>query len=74
MLGATSRAGTAYPSGARLVYNGVIVARSLVCYVLCFVSRCLSFFFWSLCFLSIFDLRILITPLVSSNFSHIDTA
>jgi hypothetical protein len=27
----------------------------------------LSFFFWPLCCLSFFDLRILITPLVSSN-------
>jgi hypothetical protein len=40
MLGATSRVGTAYPSGARLVYNGVLVARSLVTsiYVDCFES------------------------------------
>jgi hypothetical protein len=30
---------------------------------------CLSFFFWPLCCLS-FDLQILITPLVSSNFSY----
>jgi len=29
----------------------------------------LSFLFWSLCCLSFFDLRILITPLVSSNSS-----
>jgi hypothetical protein len=33
-----------------------------------FVDRCLSFFFWSLCCL-FFDLRILITPLVSLNSS-----
>jgi hypothetical protein len=30
----------------------------------------LSFFFWLLCCLSFFDLRILITPLVSSNSSY----
>jgi hypothetical protein len=30
---------------------------------------CLSFFFWPLCCLSFFDLRLRITPLVSSNFS-----
>ena len=30
----------------------------------------LSFFFWSLCCLSSFDLRIIITPLVSANTSH----
>ena len=34
-----------------------------------FVDRCLSFFFWPLHCLS-FDLRLLITPLVSSNFSY----
>jgi len=34
-----------------------------------FVERCLSFFFWPLCCLS-FDLRLLITPLTSLNFSY----
>jgi hypothetical protein len=37
----------------------------------CFVDRCLSFFLWSLCYLSFFDLRVLITPFVSSNFSFL---
>ena len=32
----------------------------------CFVDHFLSFFFWPLCCLSFFDLRIPITPLVSS--------
>ena len=32
---------------------------------------CLSFFFWPLCCLFFFDMRILITPLVSSNSSCI---
>ena len=71
MTGATSEAGTAYPSGApafKPVFSGVRVTRSLVLCV-CFVDRCLSFFFWSLCCLFFFDIRIMITPLVSSNFS-----
>ena len=46
------------------VFSGVRVIRSLVL-CLCFVDRCLSFFFWPFCYLS-FHLRILITPLVSS--------
>ena len=41
------------------VFSGVCVTRSLVLCV-CFVDRCLSFFFWPLCCFS-FDLRILIT-------------
>jgi hypothetical protein len=51
------------------VFSGVCVTRSLVLYV-CFVDRCLSFctfFFWPLCCLFFFDIRILITPLESSN-------
>ena len=48
-----------------LVFSGVQVARFLGF----FVDRCLSFFFCPLCCLSVFDLRLLITPLVSSNFS-----
>jgi hypothetical protein len=39
------------------VFSRVFVIRSLVL-CLCFVDRCLSFFFWPLCCLS-FDLRIL---------------
>ena len=48
------------------VFSGVRVTRSVVLYV-CFVDRCLYFFFWSLWCLFFFDIRILITPLVSSN-------
>ena len=33
----------------------------------CFADRCLSFFFWPLCCLFFFDIRILITLLASSN-------
>ena len=50
--------------------SGVNVTRCLVLYV-CFVDRCLYFFFWALCCLFFFDIRILITPLVSSNSSSI---
>jgi hypothetical protein len=39
--------------------------------VWCFEYSCLYFFFWSLCCLSCFDFRPLITPLVSSNFSQL---
>jgi hypothetical protein len=52
------------------IFSGVRVARSLVfCVLFCrslFVL--LSFLFWPLCCLFFFDLRILITPLVLSNF------
>jgi hypothetical protein len=51
------------------VYSGVRVTRSLVLYV-CFVDFCLSLcniFIWLLCCLSFFDIRLLITPLISSN-------
>ena len=53
------------------VFSGVRATRSLVLCV-CFVDCCLSvstFFFLSLCCLFFFDLRMLITPLVSSNSS-----
>ena len=42
-------------------FSQVRVTRSLVSCV-CFVDRCLSFFFWPLCCLSFFDLWILINP------------
>ena len=51
-------------SGVRVIR----VTRSLVLCV-CFVDRCLYFFFWPLCYL-FFDLRILITHLLSSNSSY----
>ena len=52
------------------VFSEVEVNRSfLLC--ACFVVRYLSFLFCPLCCLSFFDLRILITPLVSSNSSYI---
>jgi hypothetical protein len=54
--------------------SGVRVTRSLVLYV-CFVDRCLpfcTFLLWPLCCLFFFDIRIMITPLVSSNFSSVN--
>jgi hypothetical protein len=50
------------------VFSGARVTRSLVLCV-CFVDRCLCFFFCSLCCLFYFNLQLLITPLVSLNFS-----
>ena len=54
------------------VFSGVRVTRSLVLCV-CFVCRSLFvllyFFIWPLCCLFFFDIRILITPLISSNSS-----
>ena len=49
----------------------VRVTRSFA-WCVCFVDRCLSFctfFFWPLCCLFFFDIRILITPLVFTNSS-----
>jgi len=51
------------------VFSGVCVTRSLVLWV-CFVDLCLSFFFWSLCCLFFFDIRILMLMLkVSRGFN-----
>ena len=75
-MGATSGAGTAtFPEhlSSSPVFIGVRVTRSLVLCV-CFVAHCLSFCTFSfcpLCCLFLFDIRILITPLVSSNSSYI---
>ena len=51
------------------VFSGVPVTRSLVLYIYC-VARCLYFFFWPLCCLFFCNIRILIAPLVSPNFSY----
>ena len=53
------------------VFSGVRVTQSLVLYV-CFADRCLffcTFFFWPLCCLFFYHIAILITHLVSSNYS-----
>jgi hypothetical protein len=47
------------------VVSAVGVAQSLV-FCAVFWDRCWSFFFWSLCCLSFFEIQILFTPLVSS--------
>ena len=71
MTGVTSGTGTAYPSRAlefTLVFSEVCVTRFSFIRMLCrslFVL--LYFFIWPLCCLFLFDIRILITPLVSSN-------
>jgi hypothetical protein len=55
------------------VFSAVRVARSFVfCVVFCRLWFVLLFFFyWPLCCLPFFDLRLLITPLVSLNYSYI---
>jgi hypothetical protein len=70
-IDATSGAGTAY-TRVRPVFSGIHVARSFVFYAV-FVRSLfvlLTFFFWPLCCLFFFYLRIMITPLVSSNSSY----
>ena len=68
---ATSGAVTAYPSGAP---EFTLVLSYSIFGFLCMFSRLLfvlfSFFFWILYGLSFIDLRILITPLISSNSSY----
>jgi hypothetical protein len=58
-------------SSSSLVFSGVRVAGYLIfCVMFCTSLFILLFFlFWPLCCLSFFDLRILITPLKSSNSS-----
>jgi hypothetical protein len=61
-------AGTAHSSGTPEFtpgFSGVRVVRSLVFCVVFFIDHCLSF--WSL-YCLFFDLRLLIIPLLSSNF------
>ena len=73
--GVTSGGGTNYPSGApefTPVFSGVRVTR-FFCF-LCMFSRSLfvllQFSVWPMCCLVFFDIRILITPLASSNFVY----
>ena len=73
--GATCGAGIAYPSGApefTPYISGVRIARSLIFCVVFYRSLFvyLWFFYWSLYCTSVLDLRLLITPFVSSNFSY----
>jgi len=72
-MGATSKVGSAtlpeHISSSR--FSGVRIAQTLVFCVLFCVSLLviLFFFFWSLYCQSIFELRLLINPYISSNFS-----
>ena len=76
-MGATTRAGTAYPSGAPELTPGFFVGS---CYsifsFMCMFYRplfvLLYYFFWSLCCLFFFHLRILTTSLVSPNSSCVN--
>jgi len=66
-------AGSAKLSGAPLLFSGVHVAWSLVFCIMFYRSLFVLFWFFALplCCLS-FDLRLLITTLVSSNCSHLN--
>ena len=54
------------------VFSGVCIAHSLVFYVMFLRALffLLFFFFWPLYYMCFFDLRLMITPLVSSNFPY----
>ena len=70
----TSGAGTAYPSRAPeftpiLKSGSCFSIFSFTCMFCRSLFVLLHFFFWPLCCLFFFDIRILITPLVSSNSS-----
>ena len=69
--GATIGAGTAHPSGAPEFTPGF---QRGSCYsifsFICMFCRLFYIFFWPLCCLFFFDIRILITLLVSSNSSY----
>ena len=69
--GVTSGAGTTYPSGAPEFLVGFMLLdlQFYVCVLQIFVCPFILFFFWPLCCLFFFDIRIVITPLVSSNSS-----
>ena len=73
--GVPSGAGTVYPSGAPeftpgLQWGSCFSIFSFMCMYCRSLFVLLSFFFWPLWCLFFFDIRILITPLVSSNSSY----
>ena len=73
--GATSGAGTAYPSVApeftlSLQWGSCYSIFSFICMLCRSLFVLLFIFFWPLCCLFFFNIRILITPLVSSSSSH----
>ena len=70
-MGVTSGAGTEHPSGAPeftpdFQWGSCYSIFSFMCMFCRSLFVHLTFFFWPLCYLFFFDLRILITPLVSS--------
>ena len=74
-MGATSGAGTAYPSGAPaftpgFYWGSCYLIFSFICMICISLFVLLYFFFWPLCSLFFFDIRIMIAPLVSSNSSR----
>ena len=71
--GATSGAGNAYPSGApdfTPSFQWGSCYSIFICMFCKLLFVLLSFFFWPLCCLFIFDIWIMIAPLVSSNSSY----
>ena len=59
-----------YKTKANILY---LVSIAVYFLYVCFVDRCLSvctFFFWPLCYLFFFNIRVLIAPFVSSNSSY----
>ena len=76
--GASSGAGTAYPSGAPQFipdswWGSCYSIFSFMCMFCRLLFVLLCFFFWPLCCLFFFDIRILITPLIASNSSSYKT-
>ena len=74
-MGVTSGSGTAYSSGAPeftqyFLWGSCYSIYSFICMFCRSLFVFLYFFFWPLCCLFFFELRILITPLVSSNSSY----
>ena len=74
-MGATSGAGTAYPSGAPEFTPGFLWGScysifSFICMFCRSLFDLLYFFFWPLCCLFFFDIRILIVLQVSSSTSN----
>jgi hypothetical protein len=70
--GVTSGAGTVYPSGAPeftpcFKWGSCFSIFSFICMFYRSLFVRLYFFFWPLCYLFFFGMRILIAPLVSSN-------
>ena len=75
MTGVTSGVGTAYPFAAPeftpgFEWGSCCSIFSFICMFCRSLFVLLSFFFWPLCCLFFFDIRIMIVPLISSNSSY----